>query len=71
MPYWLSRVVYMAAQIPGPGKQFVLGVVYAVLQLDGVFDRSSEKRLEYGDCEVLTLTSGGFEVVYKTSFPLP
>lgn len=44
-----------------------MGIVYAVLQLDDVLHRAGE----VATTEVVERPDGMFDVIYKTTFPLP
>jgi hypothetical protein len=53
---------------PNPNRDFVLGVVYAAIELDDVLNRENGM---FGDCEIVRRPDGKANVIYRATFPLP
>jgi hypothetical protein len=64
----IGSVGDMASPIPNPNRDFVLGVVYAAIELDDVLNRENGM---FGDCEIVRRPDGKANVIYRATFPLP
>lgn len=63
-----GSVCEMPSLLPNPDPNFVLGVVYAVIELDNTLHRENR---EFGACQVAPRPDGRADVTYRAAFLLP